>query len=327
MLTSWRAAYRTRSAAAPARWWCAAPRRSFPSSTLTHPHRGLRLAASSFAANRGGGGPTASPWPDAFLFPSYRPPRHDSAAANLAAANLAGTLGVPNLLPLHCMTSSYSTTSGRGRRASASSDYYAILGLPPRNMGQKITSEQIKRAYFERARKCHPDLHPGDSEATAKFQGLSHAYSVLKDPAARDQYDRTGADPGPHGSGGGYGGAAGFDDWEREWQQVWSEFGFDQYLKEVKEEGQDAVEAIRLQNDWHPAQLFVSKHRVLVLGVLLPLAVSLRFPALIWGGLRVATSIATFVFFQLPEFQQRRILQNVWGVMVAANKKYSPPKR
>jgi curved DNA-binding protein len=46
-------------------------------------------------------------------------------------------------------------------------DYYATLGL-----GKTATPEEIKRAYHKIARKCYPDLNPGDKEAEAKFKDL-----------------------------------------------------------------------------------------------------------------------------------------------------------
>ena len=43
-------------------------------------------------------------------------------------------------------------------------DYYKILGVD-RNIPQK----DVKRAYLKRAKQFHPDLHPDDPKAKAKF--------------------------------------------------------------------------------------------------------------------------------------------------------------
>jgi curved DNA-binding protein len=57
-------------------------------------------------------------------------------------------------------------------------DYYATQGLP-----KTATPEEIKLAYRKIARKCDPDLNPGDKTAEAKFKDLNQANQVLSGPA------------------------------------------------------------------------------------------------------------------------------------------------
>jgi curved DNA-binding protein len=66
-------------------------------------------------------------------------------------------------------------------------DYYKLLGL-----NRDASEQDIKKAYRKLARKYHPDLHPNDSEAKKKFQGINEAHEVLSDPEKRKKYDAYG---------------------------------------------------------------------------------------------------------------------------------------
>ncbi len=62
-------------------------------------------------------------------------------------------------------------------------DYYLILGLR-----RNATPEEIRKAYFEAARRLHPDTNtaPGDTEF---FLDVQEAYEVLSDAQKRAEYD------------------------------------------------------------------------------------------------------------------------------------------
>lgn len=66
-------------------------------------------------------------------------------------------------------------------------DYYKILGVD-----RNIPQGEIREAYRKRAKQFHPDLHPNDPKAKAKFQALSEAYEVIGDPQKRKKYDQYG---------------------------------------------------------------------------------------------------------------------------------------
>ena len=66
-------------------------------------------------------------------------------------------------------------------------DYYKILGVD-----KSIPQKDVKKAYLKRAKQFHPDLHPDDPKAQAKFQALQEAYSVIGDPEKRKKYDQYG---------------------------------------------------------------------------------------------------------------------------------------
>lgn len=91
-------------------------------------------------------------------------------------------------------------------------DYYKVLGV-----SKDVAQDDIKSAYRRRSKQFHPDLHPDDPKAKAKFQMLNEAYAVLSDPDKRAKYDKYGEQwrnaSAYENAGGGFnpfGGAEGF---------------------------------------------------------------------------------------------------------------------
>ena len=100
-------------------------------------------------------------------------------------------------------------------------DYYEVLGVP-----KTADEATLKKAYRDLAKKYHPDLHPGDKEAEAKFKEASEAYSVLSDPQKRKQYDTFGHDaPGGAGGGGGFNFNGDFSSFEDIFGDLFGMFG------------------------------------------------------------------------------------------------------
>ncbi|RMZ56227.1 hypothetical protein APUTEX25_002417, partial [Auxenochlorella protothecoides] len=106
----------------------------------------------------------------------------------------------------------------RGFRASAPllKDYYSVLGV-----GRTASDSEIKKAYYQLAKKFHPDTNKDEPGAAAKFQEAQQAYDTLRDPQKRTAYDQYGHDayrnmesgggPGPGGFGGPFGGGVEVD--------------------------------------------------------------------------------------------------------------------
>ncbi|KAM8842387.1 dnaJ homolog subfamily A member 3, mitochondrial-like [Synchiropus picturatus] len=96
----------------------------------------------------------------------------------------------------HILTSRCFHTS---KRLENKQDFYEVLGVD-----RKATQKDIKKAYFELAKKYHPDSNPSDPDAKEKFAKLSEAYEVLSNEVKRKEYDTYGAggfDPNRAGAG------------------------------------------------------------------------------------------------------------------------------
>jgi molecular chaperone DnaJ len=94
-------------------------------------------------------------------------------------------------------------------------DFYKVMGV-----SKDVSEAELKKKYRKLAREFHPDLHPGDSKAEARFKEINEAHDILSDKAKRAEYDQVramGSGPrftgGAGGQGAGFnGGGAGFED-------------------------------------------------------------------------------------------------------------------
>ncbi|KAK0553550.1 hypothetical protein OC846_002471 [Tilletia horrida] len=89
----------------------------------------------------------------------------------------------------------------------AEQDLYKVLGIR-----KNAKADEIRRAFLNRSRVCHPDKFPNYQPSTIAFQKVSFAYQTLSKPSSRRMYDVSGRTdfaaamnnpaPGSFGAGG-----------------------------------------------------------------------------------------------------------------------------
>ncbi|KAK7175341.1 hypothetical protein R3I93_002292 [Phoxinus phoxinus] len=127
--------------------------------------------------------------------------------------------GMTAVGPSHLMCKMSFHTSSPVRKQ----DFYQILGVP-----RSATQKEIKKAYYQMAKKYHPDTNKDDPQAKEKFAQLAEAYEVLSDEGKRKQYDTYGSAGFNAGQAGGghqqyWGGGASIDP-EELFRKIFGEF-------------------------------------------------------------------------------------------------------
>ncbi|OQR92066.1 hypothetical protein ACHHYP_04102 [Achlya hypogyna] len=164
---------------------------------------------------------------------------------------------------------------------NARSDPYKLLNVP-----RTATAKDIKLAYFREAKKVHPDLNPNDQQATRKFRELTEAYEVLSDPTRRAEAD-SGADKASS---------------SRFWQQHTEPHHDEQVFSSVLDDATIVKDAFQLyvrdlhaefvfardaaaRGEWRSVWRVVRERKGLIFGIVMPVALFVRFPAVIpWIG-------------------------------------------
>ena len=206
--------------------------------------------------------------------------------------------------------------------AASAKDPWTVLGV-----GRSASEQEIKRRYFELAKKYHPDLNPNDASASLRFREISDAYRILKDPVKRRAYESSSSEREyqqwqqgyanrHHGGGQHRSTQQQEDDPFEMFRQVYNDFGVDEYREYARVMQKDLEVSLSAawRGDYSPAWDFVGRYRSVIVGVLLPLALVLRFPGLIVGALRMGALVGAYMM--RDRYVRQVVLNWLWRVLV-----------
>ena len=157
---------------------------------------------------------------------------------------------------------------------------YDILNVP-----KTATAKEIKLAYFREAKKHHPDLNPDNPSAKAKFQEISAAYEILSDEQKRRSYDMTGETTNNQQT----------SQQQQHYEDIFNSVQQDldiikdalqSYYDEIRDDMTIAIDSLK-RGDWGTAAEIAKSHRILIVGVVLPTFLLVRYPPLVLAGLRL----------------------------------------
>lgn len=105
-------------------------------------------------------------------------------------------------------------------------DPYAVLGV-----SRGASKDDIKKAYRQKAKLYHPDLHPNDPVCAQKFKEINEAYQLISSGRADSTQNTYGNAYGqnPYGQSGNPYGQYGYGQQGGNGQYQWGPFGFGRY--------------------------------------------------------------------------------------------------
>lgn len=146
-------------------------------------------------------------------------------------------------------------------------------------------------AFYREAKKYHPDLHPDDPKAKERFQEIASAYELLSDEKRKRTYDSTGY-TGDNQSQQQHGSAWNQQHAEDIFNTVSADFdvireALATYGEEIRDEMNYTLDCIS-RGDWPEVWEQAKHHKIIILGVVVPSFLLLRYPPLVLAFLRFA---------------------------------------
>ena len=201
-------------------------------------------------------------------------------------------------------SSSGKSSQSKQRNYNYPKDPYQVLNVP-----RTASEKEIKMAYFKEAKKCHPDLNPGDPVANEKFQALSDAYQLLIDSSRRAQYDTYGSGYSNKASDGNANSKEGYQQTNYYYESPEEMFrkvsedvnilreAFKDYIKDMQDEFIYAADCAE-KGEWSEVFEIMKQNKEVVIAMILPI-ILLRFPFLIALFLRLGLAGSQVIFVGL----------------------------
>ncbi|CAL9085884.1 unnamed protein product [Musa acuminata var. zebrina] len=119
-----------------------------------------------------------------FEFPKMSSTAHGIRRQGVAAADRSSTDRYRRRGRRNFRIAAAVAEKGFSSQDDVAEDFYAVLGLLP-----DATPQQIKKAYYNCMKACHPDLSGNDPDINNFCMFINEVYAVLSDPIQRMIYD------------------------------------------------------------------------------------------------------------------------------------------
>ena len=230
--------------------------------------------SSCFASSASSPAPSVSSSP--FLYSSLPRQRQSNLLSQVLSASFSTSVSRAGLVPPFRAASPrppLARSFANGQRQQQQQQRlgpYDVLGV-----SRGGSDKEYKLAYLKKAKEYHPDLHPEDPEATARFQEISAAYEQIKTADARAATAQNAHASAYSDTNNGY---ASTGEAEEAAAKTWDEASTDaeammeaandwlsEEADELEEDVEAAARALQLRN-WDDLLKIADKRKFLVLG-------------------------------------------------------------
>ena len=234
--------------------------------------------SSCFSSSASSPSPSVSSSP--FLYSSLPRQRHSNLLSQVLSASFSTSVSRAGLVPPFRAASprpplARSFATGQRQQQQQQQQQQRLGPYDVLGVSRGGSDKEYKLAYLKKAKEYHPDLHPEDPEATARFQEISAAYEQIKTADARAATAQNAHASAYSDTNNGY---ASTGEAEEAAAKTWDEASTDaeammeaandwlsEEADELEEDVEAAARALQLRN-WDDLLKIADKRKFLVLG-------------------------------------------------------------